>query len=141
MQRDEPVIDRALRGEEILVHRGTERAWLFIDDLVAAVLAILDRWPGAYEVYNVGTSDYLGMEDLASHIASAVGGARWKVADPPSRFASRIKRASFAKIQALGWKPRTPLADGIAATVAWQRGLLRDAHVARATPAWGLVAG
>jgi nucleoside-diphosphate-sugar epimerase len=95
------------------------RSFTYVDDAVAATVAAMEGAP-AGAVYNVGGGDEASMLEAISLLEQAsertldvqhVGSAKGDVA--------RTK-ADVARIgAALGWEPRTPLADGLAAMWSW----------------------
>jgi nucleoside-diphosphate-sugar epimerase len=119
-------IDRVLRDEQIAVFGDGEqtRGNTYIDDCVNATLLSAERGePG--EVYNVGGGEARSVNWVIETIADLVGkpaslrreGAR--VGD------QRHTMADISKARAeLGYEPTTPLRDGLAAQVAWQKSLL-----------------
>jgi UDP-glucuronate 4-epimerase len=101
---------------------GTARRdFTYIDDVVAGVLAALDR-PQAFEVINLGESAVIEIREVIRLIEEALGKTAridWRPAqagDVPVTFAD-IGKA----VRVLGYAPRTGVKDGIAAFVRWYR--------------------
>lgn len=110
------------------------RDFTYIDDIVAGVVAVLDRPPaddGAgkpggsvapHALYNIGNSrpervrDLVALLEAATGIAARIEEAPMQPGDVPATFAdvAALERAT-------GFRPATPLADGIARWVAWYR--------------------
>ncbi|MEZ4384753.1 MAG: GDP-mannose 4,6-dehydratase [Nannocystaceae bacterium] len=115
---------RILRGEAIeLYGDGTSsRDYTHVDDIIAGVVAALDRAAPGYEVYNLGSSAPIALRELVAMIEAALGVAatiRWlpdQPGDVPRTFAA-IGRAR----ERLGYAPRVAFADGIADFVDWLR--------------------
>jgi dTDP-glucose 4,6-dehydratase len=116
-------ISRAVLGEAIPVWGDGRymRDWMFVDDLCAAIDAVLRRGvPG--EVYNVAPS---GPErtnlEVARAIADAAGVGQDQVYlteyDRPSH--DRRYAIDASKLAALAWGPTRPFEERIADTVAW----------------------
>ena len=98
------------------------RAFLFIDDLVAGLLVLLD---GALHlgIYNVGTDEEITIATVAKEIGRCFGREIEVVpGDPPAGAALR-RCPDITKLRALGYEPRVTLVDGLRQTVRWY-----DAH-------------
>ena len=97
------------------------RDWLHVDDHCRAVDFLLERGqPG--ETYNVGGGNEVPNIDLTRRVLALVGKPESlirRVADRPGH--DRRYSLDCSKLRALGWQPRVPFADGLAATVAWYR--------------------
>jgi dTDP-glucose 4,6-dehydratase len=97
------------------------RNWLFVEDFARAVDLVLSRGaPG--EVYNVGGPDEQPNIDLVRRILELTGRDESlieHVTDRPGH--DRRYSLSSDKVRALGWEPRTRLADGLPVTVDWYR--------------------
>lgn len=99
------------------------RDYIYIDDVVAAYMAILqgDVTPG--RIYNVGSGLQSSLGDLVSCISellpepSPVWGAK-----SPSRFEPGCWVADRSRITAeMGWEPLIGLRQGLAKTVEWMK--------------------
>ncbi len=116
-------VHRIEQGEPVLVFGdGTARRdFTYIDDVVAGVLAILDR-PHTFEVINLGESRVVELLEVIRLIEAALGKSahiEWRPAQPgdvPVTFADIGKAVSL-----LGYAPRTAVKDGIMAFVRWYR--------------------
>jgi dTDP-glucose 4,6-dehydratase len=98
------------------------RDWLYVDDHVAAVQAVLDRGRSG-SVYNVpGDGEERSNRSVTAAILDHVG-KPWSlvhsVADRPGH--DRRYALDGSRLRALGWAPRVAFEDGIEATVAWYR--------------------
>ena len=116
-------VTNLLDGEPVPVYGDgrQRREWLFVEDHCAAIeLVLREGTPG--EAYNVGGEEqenltmvehFLRLTDadpaLVRHVEDRAGHDRRYAVDD-------------AKLRALGWAPRTSLADGLERTVAWYRG-------------------
>ena len=107
----------------IQVHAGTMRSWCYIDDFVEGIriLTELER-TDAYEAFNVGSDEYLTMEQVAQTICDELGANRdlIKVVQPPAQFMSPVKIASIEKMRLLGYDPSVTLREGVRAVAQWQ---------------------
>jgi len=110
----------------ILGDGSQSKSYIHVSDVVAAILTLTDRgWEG-FEVFNVGTGDYVTVTEIADLVVERMGlmsvryqytgGARgWKGDVPIVRFRSD-------KLTALGWRcahsSREALLDSIDANIA-----------------------
>ena len=120
-------INRVLTGEPIpLTGDGLQvRGNTYIDDCTAATaLAGFDALPG--EVFNLGGGELTTIIDVIHRIAR-LAGREAKVERRPDRPGDQLATgADVAKLKRhLGWEPATGLDAGLAAQIAWQRGLLQ----------------
>lgn len=97
------------------------REFLFVDDLADACAFLLERSEAVPALLNVGTGEAVSVRGLAEACQSVVGhrgGVAWD-ASKPDGFPAKVMDVS--QLHALGWRPRTALMDGLAATYAWCR--------------------
>jgi len=111
---------RLLGGDACTVHGDGEqtRDFVYVDDCVDAFVRAAARGDGL--VINVGTGVETSVNDLYAAMAGATGvdrPARQAAAHPGEVQRSALD-ASRAAIQ-LGWRPWTPLEDGIARVLEW----------------------
>jgi GDP-L-fucose synthase len=102
---------------------GTEgRDLIHVDDLVAAVRAAIERQPGAYGLYNIGSGAAPSVGAIAERIVRASGRDLDIVRDPskPSVPVTIALDCARARTE-LGWRPTIGLDDGIARTLEWWR--------------------
>jgi UDP-glucuronate 4-epimerase len=108
-------------------HGKMRRDFTYIDDIVAGVLACLDKPPPAeasppYRLYNIGNSRSEELERFVALLEQAIGrkAAIERVPMPPGDI-----EATFADIAAttrdFGFVPKTALAEGLPRFVAWYR--------------------
>jgi len=100
---------------------STLRDYTYIDDIVAGVVAALDRaYP--YEIFNLGNCRPIRLDDFIHSIAAAVGAAPAIERKPMQPGDVVMTCADTTKAHALlGYTPRTSFADGIRDFVAWYR--------------------
>lgn len=115
----------AARNElSIKVHAGTMRSWCYIDDFVEGIriLTELERTDG-YQAFNVGSDEYLTMEQVAHTICDELGATQdlVEVVQPPVQFMSPVKIASIEKMRRLGYDPKVPLREGVRSVAQWQQ--------------------
>jgi UDP-glucose 4-epimerase len=118
-------IEAALAGEDLVIHGdGSQiRAWLYVDDMVAALLTILDHEAAVGQVFNVGNArSVVTIYDLAQRI-SRLTGSRAEIVFTPLHYTDvemRIPNVDKAR-NLLGWEAEVDLDDGLARTIAWYR--------------------
>jgi nucleoside-diphosphate-sugar epimerase len=122
----------ALQDKPLVVHRGSERAWCYVDDFVEGFICILNNHkmePGRYEAFNVGTQEYISSEDLARKIVALAGKSEdlIQVIDPPGRFLSNRKRFSIDKLSSLGFKQQVGIEEGIMRVIEWMKSIPSNA--------------
>jgi nucleoside-diphosphate-sugar epimerase len=116
---------RALAGEELVIHGdGSQiRAWCFVDDVVEALLAILEREEALGQVFNVGNPrSVVTVFDLAARIRRLTG-SESEIVFRPLHYTDvemRIPNIDKAR-KLLSWEPRVDLDDGLARTIGWYR--------------------
>ncbi len=116
-------ITNAVEGRKLPVYgsgRNT-RDWIHVDDHCSALLALIGREGVEGGVFNIGGGNELSVLEIAERILRLLGKSSElleHVTDRPShdrRYALDTTRIR----QTLGWAPRIPFEDGVAATVRW----------------------
>lgn len=117
-------IHSALKGERLIVHKGAERAWCYVSDFIDGFYIVMEHsFSGKYEAFNIGSDEYHTMEEVARMVVEQCGGNydQIEVIEPPTKFLSLSKQFSIEKIKSFGYKPRTPLKEGIKRVAEWQK--------------------
>lgn len=130
---------KIMTGEPIRLfnHGRMRRDFTYIDDIIAGVLACLDRPPAddghpkpggsrsSHAIYNIGNSRSEELRDLVSAIEAACG--RKAIIELAEMQPGDV-HATFAEISAIerdmGFAPRTSISEGIPRFVDWYRGYL-----------------
>jgi GDP-L-fucose synthase len=94
------------------------REFLHADDLAEAALLLMNR-PDSPEMINVGAGEDITIRDLAAVIRRVVGYSGEVVFDPSKPDGTPRKLLDSSRIQALGWRPRISLEEGIRTTYEW----------------------
>ncbi|MFC7334913.1 GDP-L-fucose synthase [Rhodocista pekingensis] len=94
------------------------REFLHVDDLADACVHLLRHWSDERTI-NVGTGTDIAIAELAALIAEVVGWRGRFVYDPTKPDGTPRKLLDVSRLTALGWTPRIPLREGIAATSRW----------------------
>lgn len=88
------------------------REFLHVDDLAEACLFLMENYDGRSFV-NVGTGTDIAIKDLAAAISKAIGYEGNLKFDPSKPDGTPRKLMDVNRINALGWKHRISLSDGI----------------------------
>jgi GDP-L-fucose synthase len=104
-----------LSGEEVVTNWGTGsplREFLYVDDLSAATLHLLEKYDGPQQV-NVGTGTDLSIREIADLVAGTIGfegRTEWDVSKPDG---TPRKLLDVSKIRSFGWEPEVTLEQGL----------------------------
>jgi UDP-glucose 4-epimerase len=123
-------MNQALQGLPMTIFGdGTQtRAFSDVAD-VAPVIAEAGETPAAMnQVFNIGADEAYSVNDLARHVAAAMGVEPAVVHLAPRQEVQHVYAAHDKVRQVFGARPTTPLRDGLDRTAAWVR-----QHGARAT--------
>lgn len=121
------VMEQLLRGDEVRMGDTTPtRTFTFVDDIVAAFLAMA-LTPGIEgELVHFGSEESISMGELVHRIAAVLGREARIVTDPsklrPAQseiFRVRVDSAKARRL--LDWTPQVTLAQGIERTLSWLR--------------------
>ncbi|MDM3976545.1 GDP-L-fucose synthase [Mycobacterium marseillense] len=96
------------------------RELLHVDDLASACLHLLEHFDGPDHV-NVGTGVDHSIAEIAEMVVAAVGYTGETDWDPTKPDGTPRKLLDISTLRGVGWQPKTPLREGIEATVAWYR--------------------
>ena len=100
---------------------GTQRkSYLYVQDCVDAILVAIERATAKVNIFNLGTDEFIEVNDSVTHICEALGispkrtysgGSRGWVGDSP------FILLDCKRIRSLGWAPSLTIRDGILATL------------------------
>jgi len=111
------------RGEPLSLYGdgSARRDFTYIDDIIAGVLAALDR-PHPYEIINLGESQTIELRDLIRRLERVIGRPAVINALPAQPGDVPITYADVNKARAmLGYVPSTSIDAGLERFVAWYR--------------------
>ena len=104
------------QGEVVIWGSGTPlREFLHVDDLADACVFLLRRYRDP-ELINTGSGEEVSISELARLIAETVGYRGRFVFDASKPDGTPRKLLNSSRIQALGWRPSIPLAEGLRTT-------------------------
>ena len=115
-------------SEVVLWGTGTpRREFLHVDDLAEAALFLLEHYDDGQTI-NVGVGKDLTIREVAEIVADVVGFNGELLQDTSKPDGTPRKLLDVSRINALGWRARTPLRDGIKSTYEWYRQNLSTAR-------------
>jgi GDP-L-fucose synthase len=94
------------------------REFLFVDDLAGACVFLMNHYNGE-KIVNVGVGEDITIEDLAELVAQVVGFKGKLLYDTSKPDGAAQKLLDVSRINALGWKAKTSLKEGIEKTYQW----------------------
>ncbi len=110
-----------VEGRPHVVVWGTgkpRREFLHVDDLADAALFLMKNYDSE-EIINVGVGEDVSIRELAELIQDVVGFEGEIVFDTTKPDGTPRKLLDVSRLQALGWKARIPLREGLASTYRW----------------------
>jgi GDP-L-fucose synthase len=108
------------RADELVVW-GTGsplREFMYIDDLADALVFLMKHY-NAEEHINVGVAEEVTIRQLANEIAGTVGVQASLRFDATKPDGTPRKLMDSGRLFAMGWRPKTSLAEGLRKTYAW----------------------
>jgi len=119
---------RGLAGDELIIHGdGSQiRAWCYIDDIVAAVLEILESPNAIGQAFNIGNPrSVCTTYDLALRIRRLTGNRSPLVFRPLHYSDVEIRIPDITKSrELLSWEPQVDLDEGLERTLEWYKSRL-----------------
>jgi GDP-L-fucose synthase len=109
---------RGAASVEIWGSGNPRREFLYVDDLADALHLLMDKWDSS-EIVNVGCGEDLSILELARLVASVVGYQGDIVTDPSKPDGTPRKLLDVKRLFQLGWRPKTPLSEGVERTYRW----------------------
>jgi nucleoside-diphosphate-sugar epimerase len=118
-------IVQALRDEPITVHNdGSQiRAWCYVDDMIAGILACLERPEAVGQSFNIGNPrSVVTIDDLARRVLRLSGSRAEVVYVPWNSVDVELRIPNIDKARnLLGFEPRMDLETGLERTIEWYR--------------------
>ena len=122
-------IIQALLGRDITIYgNGSQtRSFCYVEDLVDGLIRLMGSPDEIVGPINIGNPVEFSMLQLANIVCELTGSRSGIVHRPLPQDDPRQRQPDIAKAQEiLGWKPSTPLREGLAKTIAYFEALLRE---------------
>lgn len=98
---------------------GSEtRAFGYVDDVVDGIVVMWEKGE-TMNVYHIGSMEEVPIRRLAELVAGTLGASVDLVPGPPAEGGTRRRCPDIAKMRAIGYEPKVPLAEGVRRTAAW----------------------
>jgi UDP-glucose 4-epimerase len=106
----------------VLGNGKQRKSYLYVQDCLDAMLCAIERATDKVNIFNLGTDEYVEVNDSIAYICEALGitpersytgGERGWIGDNP------FILLDCKRIRALGWTPKLSIRDGIAKTLAY----------------------
>jgi UDP-glucose 4-epimerase len=95
--------------------------WIYIDDVIDCFVAAGTAPDVDGEIFEVGSSELISIASVANLITALIPGSKQALfGAEPDRGLDRVSNIAPAA-RCLGWQPRTPLRQGLEATIDWYR--------------------
>jgi UDP-glucuronate decarboxylase len=122
-------IIQALLGRDITIYGdGSQtRSFCYVEDLVEGLIRLMGSPDEVVGPINIGNPVEFSMLQLANIVGELTNSRSRVVHRPLPQDDPRQRQPDIAKAQEiLGWKPTTPLREGLAKTIAYFEALLRE---------------
>ena len=122
-------IIQALLGRDITIYgNGSQtRSFCYVEDLVDGLIRLMGSPDEIVGPINIGNPVEFSMLQLANIVCELTNSRSRVVHRPLPQDDPRQRQPDIAKAQEiLGWKPTTPLREGLAKTIAYFEALLRE---------------
>ena len=109
---------------DVLGNGKQRKSYLYVQDCIDAMLAVINKAQEPVNVYNLGTDEYCEVNDSIGWISAKLGvnpqrhysgGERGWIGDSPFIF------LDTKKVGSLGWKPKLTIRQGVEKTVEYLR--------------------
>ena len=113
-----------LRGQLPQLMSGTRQVdWIYVDDVIDAYLALASKEGIDGETVDVGSGELTSVRGVVEHLVDIVRpGIQAEFGRVSDRPLERVRVADIKQAYSLtGWKPKTPLVEGLKRTVDWYR--------------------
>ena len=115
-------IVQALRGENITMYGNGEqtRSFCYVDDLVEAMLRMMDTTPDFTGPVNIGNPNEFTIRELAEMVIELTGSRSKLISAPLPNDDPKRRQPDISVARAkFGWEPKVQLRDGLLKTIAY----------------------
>jgi UDP-glucuronate decarboxylase len=122
-------IVQALRDQDITIYgEGTQtRSFCYVDDLVDGLVGLMETPDEVTGPVNLGNPKEFTIRQLAETVIELTGASSKIVKRPLPPDDPKQRRPDISKAQSLlGWRPRVELREGLAKTIGYFEGILKD---------------
>ncbi|WP_207457017.1 SDR family NAD(P)-dependent oxidoreductase [Azospirillum sp. SYSU D00513] len=132
VRRAVSAIDLAPRGPVPFPIQGDgtqTRAFVHIDDAIDGIMTVTEKGEHL-GIYHIGNPEEVTIAELARQVVAALGREADVLAGPPAPGGTARRSPDIARLRALGYEPRIPLAQGLPGVVEWYAARTRSAAAA-----------
>ncbi|UZK67928.1 UDP-glucuronic acid decarboxylase family protein [Sphingomonas sp. M1-B02] len=123
-------IVQALRGEDITIYGdgAQSRSFCYVDDLIEAILRLMDSGPDVHGPVNIGNPHEFTIRQLAELVIEMTGARSTLVTRPLPQDDPMQRRPDISLAQKLlhGWEPNVQLSEGLDRTISYFRNKLSN---------------
>ena len=122
-------IIQALLGRDITIYGdGSQtRSFCYVDDLIDGLIRLMQSSDEVVGPINIGNPVEFSMLQLAENVLELTGSKSRIAHRPLPQDDPKQRQPDIAKAQSLlGWKPATPLKEGLKKTITYFEGVLRE---------------
>ena len=126
---------QALRNQDITVFGDGDqtRSFCYVDDLIGGMVQMMDTDEDTIGPINIGNPEEFSMRELAEIIVGLTGSRSKIVHRPLPQDDPRQRRPDISEAErVLGWRPVTPLKEGLERTIRYFEDLLSQKDVSEA---------
>ncbi|MEE2745754.1 MAG: NAD(P)-dependent oxidoreductase [Pseudomonadota bacterium] len=117
------IVLSALSGKDVDTSEGYQtRDFLYIDDVLTALLLAAERTGGSPELFNIGSGKSIAVRDLVKIVLDIMGNpVRANYGAYPMRSDEILEMTASIELakQELGWEPEVGILEGIEKTISW----------------------
>ena len=116
--------DNIVHGTEIEIYNdgNMTRDFTYIDDIVDGIIISLESMkPGENEIYNIGYGEQVQLMDFVREIEKNLGREAKIRYSPMHPADNKDTWSDTSKLQALGYKPKVSMQEGVARFVEWYK--------------------
>lgn len=101
------------------------RDFTYVEDIVHGIVIVINRLLGnedINEIYNIGFGDQVQLVDFVEHIEENLGRKAIRELVEMHPADTHATWSDTTKLQALGYKPKTPIGEGVENFINWYKG-------------------